>query len=508
MYRISIGILVGLSLHLNAGYAADKEVIRGSSKQLTQHINSYQLKKLNVHTDAQGLRHIRYQQQYEGVPVWGAYVSEHRTLKGKTNTYGAIYNNLKQDLGEKPTFSVDFGPVITDFQAKYPRAKVSVDRSQMMIYVDPDGRAHWACFFYIIVEEDDAPPKIYCVIMNIYTLQVYDAWDTVKTLNKVQGFGFGGNDRIGKTQYGRDSSALHLVRDDAKAECLMQNEFVMIQDMHSTYSGIAPISSFKCDGQTQGYWTGVNQDGYDEINRAYSPTNDALYIGSVIHRMFSEWYHLDPLGRTEDSIKTLVMRVHYGQSYENAFWDGKQMSFGDGGKHMYPLVVASVAAHEIAHGFTEHHSDLVYTGQSGAINESFSDMAAQALEYYRYGKNSWAIGAEAMKDETKALRYMKDPSADGKSINHTKDYYKGLDVHYASGVYNRFFYLLANTKNWNTKKAFDIMLKANVDYWVSTSNYEDAACGVLWAAEDLMYSLPDVQSAFKTVGIDTTQCGV
>lgn len=508
MYRISMGILVGLSLHLNAGYAADKEVIRGSSKQLTQQLHSHQLKKLNVHTDDLGQRHVRYQQQYEGVPVWGAYVSEHRPLTGKTNTYGVIYNNLKQDLGEKPTFLVDFAPVLADFEAKYPGAKVSIHSAQEMIYVGPEGRAHWVYVLYIMVEKDDAPPQIYCVIMNIRSLQVYDAWDTLKTLTKVEGLGFGGNGRMGKTQYGRDSRVLNLVRNDSKGECFMQNEFVMIQDMHSTYSGVAPISSFNCDWVAKAYWTGVNQDGYDEINQAYSPTNDALYIGSMIHDMFSEWYHLDPIGRSDDSTKTLIMRVHYGQSYENAFWDGKQMSFGDGGKSMYPLVVPSVAAHEIAHGFTEHHSDLVYTGQSGAINESFSDMAAQALEYYRYGKNSWAIGAEAMKDETKALRYMQNPSADGKSINHAKDYYQGLDVHYASGVYNRFFYLLANTKNWNTKKAFDIVVKANVDYWVPTSNYEDAACGVLWAADDLMYPLPDVQSAFKAVGIDTMQCGV
>ena len=87
--------------------------------------------------------------------------------------------------------------------------------------------------------------------------------------------------------------------------------------------------------------------------------------------MYRNWYNTAPL-----SFK-LKMRVHYSRNYENAFWDGSQMTFGDGATTFYPLVSLDVAAHEVSHGFTEQNSGLVYSGQSGGINEAFSDMAGK-----------------------------------------------------------------------------------------------------------------------------------
>lgn len=509
MYQIVIGLLVaGTSLYLNTADAAEKEVIYPTLKQTHLQVNSDQFMRLGVRTDFQGTRHARYQQHYEDIPIWGAFISKHRSLHGEERTQGVIYHHLKEDLGERPASLKDLSSMLHVLKQRYPQASILHKAVQPLIYIDEDNQAHWANLVFMMMKAHDKRPQKLALIVDAVSFKEYESWDTIKTFTKVNGLGFGGNGRVGKIQYDSERKILPLVRDEHRGECLMQNAFVTVQDMHSKYSGVSPISSFHCEQKSESYWTGVNQDGYDEVNESYSPTNDALYIGTRIHEMFSEWYHLDALGGSEDSPKTLIMRVHYGQGYENAFWDGRQMSFGDGGKSMYSLVVASVSAHEIAHGFTEHHSNLVYTGQSGAMNESFSDMAAQAFEYYLYGKNSWMIASDAMKGSVKALRYMKDPALDGRSINHAKDYYKGLDVHYASGVYNRFFYVLTHVNGWNTKKAFDIMLKANVDYWVPTSNYEDGACGVLWAAEDLAYPVSDVQAAFKTVGIEVKQCGV
>ena len=111
-----------------------------------------------------------------------------------------------------------------------------------------------------------------------------------------------------------------------------------------------------------------------------------------------------------------------------------------------------------------------------------------------------------MKDRKSALRYLDKPSQDGKSIQNAKKYYKGLDVHYSSGVYNHFFYLLANKPGWNVRQAFGVMVKANMDYWVPTSNFVDGACGVLWAAADLGLDLDAIQEAFDAVSIETKKC--
>lgn len=181
------------------------------------------------------------------------------------------------------------------------------------------------------------------------------------------------------------------------------------------------------------------------------------------------------------------------------------MFFGDGVKMFYPLTSLGVGAHELSHGFTSDHSNLAYKNQSGGMNEAYSDMAAQAAEYYSVGKNTWHLGTEIVKGDG-ALRYMDEPTRDGHSIDNAKDYTDDLNVHYTSGVYNKAFYLLSTTDGWNTRKAFDVMVKANMDYWTSTSTYDQAACGVMKAASDLKYDTAAVAHAFSVVGVNTNAC--
>ena len=78
--------------------------------------------------------------------------------------------------------------------------------------------------------------------------------------------------------------------------------------------------------------------------------NDGYYFGGVIFGMYKDWYGIAPLKNQ------LVMRMHYGSNYENAFWNGIAMTFGDGGRMFHPLVSLDVSAHEVSHGFTEQNS--------------------------------------------------------------------------------------------------------------------------------------------------------
>jgi hypothetical protein len=96
---------------------------------------------------------------------------------------------------------------------------------------------------------------------------------------------------------------------------------------------------------------------------------------------------------------------------------------------------------------------------------------------------------------------MADPPQDGASIGHADDYYNGMNVHYSSGVYNKAFYLLANKSGWNTQKAFQAFARANRDYWTSSTDFDQGACGVETAATDLGFAEADVASAFASVGV-------
>jgi hypothetical protein len=197
------------------------------------------------------------------------------------------------------------------------------------------------------------------------------------------------------------------------------------------------------------------------------------------------------------------MQVHYGNKHENAYWNGTAMQFGDGDKRFYPLVSLDVAAHEVSHGYTEQNSGLIYDKQSGGINEAFSDMAGEAADSFNNEEQppDFETGPTIFKQVGKALRYLCQPSKDGRSIESANNYFDGLDVHYSSGVFNKAFCLLAKTSGWTTRKAFHAFLVANRDYWTPITNFVQGAQGVVDAASDLGYSTQDVVNAFAAVDI-------
>ncbi len=81
-----------------------------------------------------------------------------------------------------------------------------------------------------------------------------------------------------------------------------------------------------------------------------------------------------------------------------------------------------------------------------------------------------------------------------------------MNVHHSSGVYNRLFYLLAHQRGWDVRKAFHVMLKANVDYWTPYTNFAEGACGVLDSARDLDFPVEGVKQSLDKVGIDYQGC--
>ncbi len=489
------------------------------SPALNEQVDSLQY--LSQHTDEKNMAHVRMQQEYANVPVFGGYAiihhqtNAHNTLQPTPSALmtGRVYRELSAELGlPAQDFTARAGLALQRFKASFASSRILEEDVTPMVYVDEENHAFWAYKVSVLMQPDNNIPERPTAIIDAETFKPFKQWNDVKTAGVlVHGQGFGGNSRVGMYQYGVDLPFLQLTRDHVTGMCYLKNKDVSVIDMGHEY--VAPVlsmgsrcGSYLLNGKTV-WWTGYNADGYDLSNGAYSPSNDALYIGSVIKNMYRQWYGMDALTHHDKPMK-LIMRVHYGNKYENAFWDGRQMTFGDGDALMYPLVSLGVGAHEISHGFTEQHSDLHYFGQSGGMNEAFSDMAAQAAEFYANHKNSWDIGHEIMKESSgyDVLRYLDKPSRDGRSIDRADQYRKGMNVHYSSGVYNRLFYLLANQPGWDVRQAFHVMLKANVDYWTPLSTFEEGACGVLSAAKDLDLSLDAVKRSLDEVVINYQQC--
>lgn len=478
---------------------------------LTNKHPSNSLNFIRARTDTNDIQHIRMQQHYLGIPIFGGNAIIHKKQQRTIKLNGTIYQNLSQDLGDNAPYSPQKNQqTLENFKMRWLNSNITNEQITPIIYIDQNQHANWAYKVQLLISSDNSIPEKPSAIINANTQEPYIYWDDIKTSRSlVKGLGYGGNQKVGLLKYGVNLPFLNLSFDEFTGICYMENRYSKIVDMQSRYEGENTPMSFTCPyvDKTDAYWTGYNEDGYDPTNGSYSASNDALHIADTLREMYKKVYGVEVLTDRQQP-QQLVMRIHYGKEYGNAFWDGRQMTFGDGNYFLHPLVSISIGAHEVSHGFTEQNSSLIYFGQSGAINESFSDMAAQAAEYYITRKNTWKIGQDVLKSSSlmDALRFMDRPSLDRHSIENSEQYREGMDVHYASGVFNRLFYLLATTRYWNTQKAFKVMLKANMDYWSENSDFRDAACGVIYAAEDYKYNTRDVQRALSQVFIDYEHC--
>lgn len=257
--------------------------------------------------------------------------------------------------------------------------------------------------------------------------------------------------------------------------------------------------------------------GDQDVNSAYDfagVTRD--FYKNVLNRNSIDGQGLD-----------LILNVHYGVKYMNAYWDGDEMTFGDGDGTIFIGFDRSldVVAHELTHGVTQYMCNLVYKGQSGALNEHFSDAIGSAIQQYfdkvTADKADWLIGNEIMGPTLygEALRSMKAPGTAydndkmGKDPqpDHMDDYYAGSSdnygVHINSGIPNKAFYLVS--KDIGTDKAAKIWYAA----WsklTPTADFNFAVKKIAEAARDLTNkkivpqgSAQSVRSAFKDVGLPT-----
>ncbi len=171
----------------------------------------------------------------------------------------------------------------------------------------------------------------------------------------------------------------------------------------------------------------------------------------------------------DDGGLPLNATVHYGEGYDNAFWDGEQMVFGDGDGDLFLdfTIPVDVIGHELTHGVTQHTANLEYYGQSGALNESLSDVFGSLIKQYALGQSAsqadWLIGAGLLGPDVTgdALRSMKAPGTayDDDKLGKdpqpaTMDDYVRTSrdnggVHINSGIPNHAFYLLATALGGN-----------------------------------------------------------
>jgi vibriolysin len=528
---------------LDGFLVANKTLKKRSLNQITTSGNELQ----TVNITRQGNKVVtRYQQIYNGIPVFGAQVT---VIKYNQNSFnqrsnpGSVNGHIIEDINLKTIPVITMKQALekaknTWFSANSPVATTH-DVSELQIRPNHENSLSLVYLVSFKLITSDNKPVWPFFIIDAESGEVLKQWNNIKTFNES---GPGGNDKVHEYWYGKDGlPALEVTKSNDM--CVMESTKVRLVNLYSKWDWSNKILN------PYQYPCGENKE--DRVNGAFSPLNDAYYFGHTIIDMYQQWYGLNALQNTDGTAAPLIMRVHFGEGYDNAFWDGdgRTMSFGDG-NDFYPLVSLDIAGHEVTHGFTEQHSGLEYHDESGAINESLSDMAGQAARAFLLENNpglynkvylhpdevTWGIGETIVRDSFgKALRFMDAPSEDGSSadcldkalaeksgetcvISYNElvsfaeghifdpDSRQSFIVHTASGIFNKAFYLLS--QKIGIKKAYNAMVVANSNYWTPDSDFKMAACGVLYAANDLNLNSADVKTVFDKVGVATEDCKI
>ncbi|WP_370467055.1 M4 family metallopeptidase [Streptomyces sp. 5-10] len=458
----------------------------------------------DVIKDADGTTHTRYDRTYDGLPVLGGDLIVHRA-KG-----GDVRSVTKATKATVKVASTTAGI------APSAAAKSAVKLAK----ADDTAKA----------AADQAPRKVIWAATGKPVL----AYETV----------------VGGVQKDGTPNELHVITDAATGKKLYEYQGIETGKGESEYSGSVELGTSKegsgytlTDADRGGHKTTNLENKEDGEGKAFTDDDDNWGTGKpddpqtaavdAHYGAAATWdYYKNVHGR--DGIagdgKGAYSRVHYGDSYVNAFWDDSCfcMTYGDGQGNKAPLTALDVAGHEMSHGVTSKTAGLEYSGESGGLNEATSDIFGTSVEFNV--KNTTDVGdyligeAIDINGDGTPLRYMDKPSKDGQSADAWSDGVGDLDVHYSSGVANHFFYLLSEgsgakeingvkydsptsdgskVEGIGRDKAEKIWYKALTTYMTSNTDYHAAREATLKAATDL-YGADSAESK----GVDAAWAGV
>lgn len=452
--------------------------------------------------------HYRYQQTYNGIDVYGyqALVATD-DQDNILSIDGAIIKGIEKDIiNPVKTYGNDY--LLMTMKQTYAKEKMirSVDEIVFheeevapIIYIK-NNHAYLCHKITFMAEPLNIlpDPEMPVYYVNMADLSVVEHYDTLfHCLDRggelIKAGGPGGNPKTGKYFYGKERPNFEVTDcGNGKAEFTVTK--TLSTGTNYTIS-IVDWANSKFTSSTVRF----TPPTYEQASAfgSYCPMNDAHASAWNVVSMYDKWF------KTPVSPKdTLRIGVRYDWLYENASTstNGETITLGDGYEKFYSFVAQDVIGHEMGHTFVVKHSKLEYKEQSGGIHEAFADMSGKASEFFTFGKNPWHFASEICRQK-EAARFMDDPEKDGNSIGSASKFKAGMKPHYANGVFNKAFYSLATTSGWDTKKAFEVFVKANQAYWTPTETFASGASGVLKATKDLGYNTADVVNAFKKVDI-------
>jgi Zn-dependent metalloprotease len=435
--------------------------------------------------DPNGAKHFRYDRTFDGLRVLGGDMLVHEAPNGKVTSVQKA-NNAK--------FALSTAAKQTPAQA----SRAALNANKAVKYTVEKGpvkvvfaASHSPVLAYETVlsgkKADQTPSRLH-VVTDAATGKVLSSRDDIENVAGTGNTEYSGKVALDTTQSGssytltdasRGGQAVYDLKHSTGSE-----KGTLMTDADNTW-GDGNGASVQTAGADAAYGVGETWDFYKNVFKRNGIADDG---------------------------KGAYSRVHYGNDYENAFWDDSCfcMTYGDGASNAHPLTELDVTGHEMSHGVTAATANLNYTGESGGLNEATSDIFGTAVEFNANNavdKGDYLIGEELnLNGNGTPLRYMDKPSKDGKSADSWSTLVGTKDVHYSSGVANHLFYLLAegsgaktiNGVNYDSPtsngskvtgigrdKAEQIWYAALTKYMTSTTNFHSARTATLSAAKDL-----------------------
>ena len=458
--------------------------------------------------DADGTEHVRYQRNYQGLPVIGGDF----VVQSRNGKVGKVSQTLKTAARPslKPQVSAD--QAIVEAGSRFGSHFQGAPSARLVVYARGSSPvlAHEVVFNGI--KADQTPTEMHYFV-DARSGKILDQWDEVHTAKPGPG-GSGCSGATAAVGTGNSLTAGTVVLNTTKCGSTFQ-----LVDM-TRGGGATHNMSMKTAGMGAVFTGNVNTWGNFLVSNAQTAAADAHYGVATTWDYFKTQHGRN--GIADDGVGA-ISRVHYGRNYANASWsDGCFcMTFGDGdnGATILPLVALDIAGHEMSHGVTSRSAGLIYSGESGGLNEATSDIFGTMVEYYAANANDpgdYVVGEELFPNNAamnRAIRWMFKPSLDGVSPDCYSSSLGSIDVHYSSGVANHFYYLLAEGAvvpagfgagtwanlspsslvcNGNTSltgigrtAASKIWYRALTVYMTSSTNYAAARAATLSAATDL-----------------------
>jgi Zn-dependent metalloprotease len=499
----------------------------------------------NAIADNMGWTHVRYDQTYRGVRVWGGEVIVHEDASQRGTQ---LTNDLKSglNLGTTPSLSAadavkiaarDLNPMgayAHDPTAEliiYPQVREQVranapQRTTGLNAVDMERVVTGYSLAYYVqtaLENGTAETRHTDYIIDAHSGKILKQWDALQTTAATG---------TGNSQYsGVKTINVNTITGGWELRDVVTGMNYATYNLNHATSGTGTIYS-----DTDNTWG--DSANYVEGSSTTAANGQTAAVDAHFGVGATAAYYFNVHGRNgiDGAGKATYSRVHYSNSYDNAFWDDTCfcMTYGDGSSFL-TLTSIDVAGHEMAHGVTSRTAGLNYSGESGGLNESMSDVNGTMVEFYSRGGSgstigdtggTWTIGEQL---SSTPLRYMYKPSKDGSSPDAWSSSIGNLDVHYSSGPHNRMFYFLsqgasstAGSDYYSTyrpcgmtgignDKAARLAYRALSVYMTSTTNYAAARTAYLNAATDLYGAASAeyaaVQNAFGAINVGTgTSC--